>query len=48
MPVQKCQYKGKQGFKFGETGKCFTGKQGRAKATKQGKAINISQKKNKR
>ena len=46
MPTISCQKDGKSGFKFGETGKCFTyttesGKErARNKADRQGAAIN--------
>jgi len=39
MPILKCQKEGKSGFKFGESGKCFTGPGAREKARKQGAAI---------
>ncbi len=42
MPLLKCQINGKLGWKFGATGKCFTGSQGRSKAVKQGRAIQAS------
>lgn len=43
MPVKKCKTKGKSGYKYGSKGKCYTGKGGRKKATKQGRAIRASQ-----
>jgi len=48
MPIKKCQKNGKPGNKYGDSGKCYTGKGKRAKAIKQGVAIKISQKKRKR
>lgn len=39
MPVQKCQSKGKSGWKYGKEGKCYTGKDAKKKAIKQGLAI---------
>jgi len=40
MPVQKCQSKGKAGWKYGKTGKCYTGgTAAKKKAIKQGLAI---------
>lgn len=39
MPIKKCQVKGKSGFKYGDSGKCYTGKNGKKKAIKQGLAI---------
>lgn len=35
--------KGKKGWKFGKSGKCYTGKDAKEKAKKQGVAIKISQ-----
>jgi hypothetical protein len=44
MPVQKCQSKGKAGYKYGDSGKCYTGgKAAKKKAIKQGLAIARSQ-----
>ncbi len=43
MPVMPCQSGGKRGFKWGSSGKCFTGKGGRVKAARQGRAIKASQ-----
>ena len=40
MPVKKC---GKNGYKYGDKGKCYTGKGARAKAARQGRAIKASQ-----
>ena len=42
MPVKKCTSGGKKGYKFGNSGKCFTGPGAKAKASKQGQAINAS------
>lgn len=39
MPVKKCTKNGKSGQKYGDSGKCYTGKSAKAKAKKQGKAI---------
>ena len=41
MPVKSCQSGGKPGFKYGDAGKCYTGKDAKAKATKQGRAIEM-------
>ena len=46
MPLQKCQNNGKSGWKFGDSGKCYTGPGSREKARKQGAAIEISKKQN--
>lgn len=43
MPIIKCQSNGQQGFKFGQSGKCFTGPGAREKAARQGQAIKASQ-----
>ena len=43
MPVKKCKVKGKSGKKYGSKGKCYTGKGGKRKASKQGRAIKASQ-----
>lgn len=42
MPVKKCQNEGKSGMKYGDSGKCYTGKDAKQKAAKQGRAIEIS------
>lgn len=39
MPLLKCQVNGKMGWKYGASGKCFVGPQGKSKATIQGRAI---------
>jgi hypothetical protein len=43
MPIQPCKAKGKSGFKYGDTGKCYTGKEAKQKAIKQGLAVAHSQ-----
>jgi len=56
MPVQKCKSEGKPGFKWGESGKCYTYSPGnessrkaaRKKAAEQGRAIKASQKRRKK
>jgi len=45
MPLKQCQNNGKSGWKYGDSGKCFTGPSAREKARKQGVAIKISQQK---
>lgn len=42
MPVKPCTRDGKSGYKYGDSGKCYTGPGARKKATKQGQAIEIS------
>ena len=43
MPVKKCSAKGKSGYKYGKSGKCYTGKGGKKTAANQGRAIKASQ-----
>jgi len=45
MPVQRCSRSGKSGFKFGSSGKCYTGPGAKSKAKRQGRAIKSSQSK---
>jgi len=42
MPVKKCTKKGKSGFKWGDSGTCYTGGDAKAKAERQGRAIQAS------
>lgn len=42
MPIKKCSSGGKSGYKWGGSGKCYTGKGGKSKAKKQMKAIYAS------
>lgn len=42
MPIMKCQRNKKKGYKWGRSGKCYTGKDAKKKAEKQGRAISIS------
>ena len=39
MPVMRCQANGKPGYKWGESGKCYTGPGAKAQAQRQGRAI---------
>lgn len=39
MPLQKCSNDGKSGWRWGSEGKCYTGKDGKKQAIKQGVAI---------
>jgi hypothetical protein len=39
MPLKKCSNNGKSGWKWGSSGKCFTGPSGKKKAISQGIAI---------
>ena len=43
----KCGKK-KKGYKFGKSGKCYTGKDARKKAVKQGQAIKSSESRRKK
>jgi len=47
MPVKTCTSGGKSGYKFGDSGKCFTGPGARRKASKQGAAIKINKRRKK-
>ena len=42
MPLQKCQRKNQKGWKYGDSGKCYTGLGAKEKAKKQGRAIALS------
>lgn len=45
MPVKKCTSKGKSGHKYGNSGKCYTGKDSKSKAKTQGRAIEANRRK---
>lgn len=47
MLFKKCSSNGKNGTKYGDSGKCYVGSGAKAKATKQMKAIKASQAKTK-
>lgn len=47
MPIKKCSSGGKSGKKYGDSGKCYTGKSANSKALKQMKAIKANQSRNK-
>lgn len=42
MPLMKCRRKNKSGWKYGESGRCYLGKDAKEKAKKQGRAIVLS------
>ncbi len=42
MPVMRCTIDGKPGYKWGESGTCYPGEDGKEKAIKQGQAIEAS------
>ena len=44
MPVKKCSKGGKAGHKYGDSGKCYTGKGSKGKAARQGRAIQANKK----
>lgn len=39
MPLKRCTVDGKSGWKWGNEGKCYTGKDGKKKAIRQGIAV---------
>lgn len=39
MPLKKCNENNKSGYKWGDSGRCYTGPEGKKKAIKQGIAI---------
>lgn len=39
MPLKRCQKNGKRGWKFGDSGFCYTGADAKRKAEEQGRAI---------
>jgi len=42
MPIKKCQANNKDGKKWGDKGKCYTGSGATAKAARQGRAVKVS------
>lgn len=42
MPIQRCTKDGKLGWKYGEQGTCYVGKDAKSKAEKQAQAIYAS------
>lgn len=48
MPVKRCQKDGKKGYKWGDSGTCYTGPDARQKALAQGRAIEASKSRSKR
>ena len=42
MPVQRCSKSGKSGWKWGASGKCYSGPGAREKAERQGRAVRAS------
>lgn len=39
MPLQRCTKNGQSGWRWGESGTCYIGRNAKAKASKQGRAI---------
>ena len=48
MPLMPCSVDKEKGWKWGESGHCYTGKSAKALARNQGRAIKASQAKEKR
>lgn len=47
MPVMRCTSNGKKGWKYGKSGKCYTGSDAKEKAARQGRAIEANKGKKK-
>lgn len=47
MPLKRCQKDGKDGWKWGDTGKCYVGPNAKSQAERQGRAIEASKSKKK-
>ena len=45
MPIKRCTSDGKSGYKWGDSGKCYTGDNGKELARKQGISIELSKQK---
>lgn len=45
MPLKQCTSDGKSGFKWGDSGHCYTGPGAKEKALKQGRAIEVNKSK---
>lgn len=48
MPVKKCSKDGKSGYKYGDSGKCYTGRSAKSRAKRQGRAIEASKNRHKK
>lgn len=44
MPLKRCEAGGKAGWKWGDHGRCYTGRGAKEKAIKQAVAINMDKK----
>lgn len=42
MPFMHCQVKGKRGWKYGRSGKCYAGKSGKKRAQRQARAMHAA------
>lgn len=47
MPLEKCQKGGRQGYRWGRSGICYTGQDAEARAQEQGKAIEANKRRRK-
>lgn len=45
MPLKRCTQDGKSGYKWGDSGKCYTGPGAKKKALRQGRAIEVNKSK---
>lgn len=45
MPVERCTKNGVKGYRWGSSGKCYTGPGAKEKALKQGRAIEVNKSK---
>ena len=48
MPIKRCRKDNKPGYKWGDQGKCYTGKDAKEKALKQARAIEWRRSQNKK
>lgn len=48
MPIKDCEQDGKKGKQYGDSGKCYTGKDAEEKAKRQSSAIHAQQSKDKK
>lgn len=47
MPVMRCQKNGRSGYKWGSQGFCYVGQGAKAKAQRQGRAVEAGKRSNK-
>ena len=48
MPLKRCRKNNKMGWKWGDSGFCYTGKDAKKKALRQGRAIEASKSRRKK